>query len=90
MIAPLALPLFPCRRPCSVGVRFERPGAEQSRRTYHCSLLSTSKARHQDGRDDLSSGNYFATWMPGGCQVPSPAGSIEGASVFGQYRRITR
>lgn len=28
--------------------------------------------------------------MPGGCQVPSPAGRMDGASFFGQYRRITR
>lgn len=32
---------------------------------------------------------YCAT-TAGGCQVPSPGGRIEGASLFGQYRRITR
>src|SRR5258708_39661146 len=33
---------------------------------------------------------YFAFTMPGGFQVPSPAGGIEGASVFGRWRRLTR
>jgi hypothetical protein len=33
---------------------------------------------------------YFAITTAGGFQVPSPAGKIDGASVFGQYRRITR
>jgi hypothetical protein len=28
--------------------------------------------------------------MPGGCHVPSPAGRIDGASVFGQYKRIIK
>ncbi len=32
----------------------------------------------------------YPTFIPGGCHVPSPAGNIEGASLFGQYRRITR
>ena len=27
---------------------------------------------------------YFAATSAGGCQVPSPAGRIEGGSVFGQ------
>ena len=30
------------------------------------------------------------SWTAGGCQVPSPAGRIEGGVSFGQYRRITR
>jgi hypothetical protein len=33
--------------------------------------------------------NYFATSMAGGCHFPSPAGRIDGGSVFGQYNRIT-
>jgi hypothetical protein len=33
---------------------------------------------------------YCATLIPGGCHVPWPAGRMEGASVFGQYSRITR
>ncbi len=33
--------------------------------------------------------SYCAT-TAGGCQVPFPAGRIDGASVFGQYRRITK
>jgi hypothetical protein len=33
--------------------------------------------------------HHFATTMAGGCYVPLPAGKMEGASVFGQYRRIT-
>jgi hypothetical protein len=32
----------------------------------------------------------FANWIPGGFQVPSPGGRMEGGSVFGQYRRMTR
>jgi hypothetical protein len=33
---------------------------------------------------------YETRFTPGGCHVPSPAGSIEGASLFGQYNRKTR
>jgi hypothetical protein len=44
----------------------------------------TSGTAHQHGRD-----NYCAT-TAGGCHVPSPAGNMDGASVFGQYRRMTR
>jgi hypothetical protein len=33
---------------------------------------------------------YFATAIAGGFQLPSPGGSTDGGSVFGQYRRITR
>jgi hypothetical protein len=32
----------------------------------------------------------FAATIAGGCHVPSPTGSMEGASLFGQYRRMTR
>ena len=32
---------------------------------------------------------YCTSWMAGGCQLPLPAGRIEGASIFGQYRRKT-
>ena len=28
--------------------------------------------------------------MPGGFEVPSPGGRMDGGSVLGQYRRITR
>lgn len=28
--------------------------------------------------------NYFETTSAGGCQLPSPAGRIEGGAVFGQ------
>lgn len=38
----------------------------------------------------LSRSSYATRFMPGGCHVPSPGGKIEGASVLGQYRRITR
>jgi len=36
--------------------------------------------------------SYFATTIPGGCQVPLPTGRTDTASVagFGQYRRMTR
>ncbi len=34
--------------------------------------------------------SYCATCIAGGCQVPEPGGRMEGGSVFGQYRRITR
>jgi hypothetical protein len=37
-----------------------------------------------------SNDDYCATCIAGGCQVPSPAGRMEGGSVFGQYKRITR
>jgi len=30
----------------------------------------------------LPAGSYFAFTMPGGFQVPSPAGRMEGGSVF--------
>lgn len=33
---------------------------------------------------------YCTCVRPGGFQVPSPGGRIDGASVLGQYRRITR
>ena len=33
---------------------------------------------------------YLAATSAGGCHVPSPAGRIDGGSVFGQYRRMTR
>jgi hypothetical protein len=33
---------------------------------------------------------YCATITAGGFHVPSPGGRIEGGSVFGQYKRITR
>jgi len=32
---------------------------------------------------------YSTRVRPGGFQVPAPGGRIDGASVFGQYRRIT-
>ena len=32
----------------------------------------------------LPGGSYFALTMPGGFQVPSPGGRIEGGSVLGQ------
>jgi hypothetical protein len=38
----------------------------------------------------LSGSFYAARFIPGGFQVPSPGGRIEGGSVFGQYSRITR
>src|ERR1700757_3906353 len=31
----------------------------------------------------------FSFTIPGGCQVPSPGGKIEGGVSLGQYRRIT-
>jgi hypothetical protein len=39
---------------------------------------------------DLWIGIYFATSTAGGCQVPSPAGKIDGGVSLGQYKRITR
>ena len=33
---------------------------------------------------------YTATAIAGGFQVPLPGGKIDGASVFGQYNRMTR
>ena len=33
---------------------------------------------------------YETFCMPGGCQVPSPGGRIEGVVSFGQYNRRTR
>jgi|HubBroStandDraft_2_1064218.scaffolds.fasta_scaffold10562_2 hypothetical protein len=37
-----------------------------------------------------SNDGYCATCIAGGCQVPSPAGRMEGGSVFGQYKRMTK
>ena len=33
---------------------------------------------------------YADRFTSGGCQVPLPGGKIEGGSIFGQYKRITR
>jgi hypothetical protein len=33
---------------------------------------------------------YFAATIPGGFQVPLPAGKIEGGVSLGQYKRITK
>jgi hypothetical protein len=33
---------------------------------------------------------YFDATTPGGSQVPSPGGKIEGGSTLGQYRRMTK
>jgi hypothetical protein len=33
---------------------------------------------------------YETCFTPGGCHDPSPGGRMDGASVFGQYRRIMR
>ena len=34
--------------------------------------------------------HYFDATIPGGFQVPSPGGKIEGGSTLGQYRRMTK
>ena len=50
--------------------------------TDHCLLTTDHFLRHFFAHD--------ACFTAGGCHVPSPGGRIEGASVFGEYRRITR
>ena len=50
--------------------------------------LRLGQARDVNEHPDLLV--YFATTMAGGCHVPLPGGRIDGGSVFGQYRRITR
>ena len=51
-------------------------------------LLPLEQRIEPIGRDEIAH-VYWATWMAGGCHVPPPGGKIEGASVFGQYNRMT-
>ncbi len=49
------------------------------------SALNGFRSRvHPFLRDEDGLEYYFAFTMAGGCQVPSPGGSTDGASVFGQ------
>lgn len=57
----------------------------------HDRLLQANKVALADTDLRISDGShYFDTTSAGGCQLPLPAGRIEGGAVFGQYRRITR
>jgi hypothetical protein len=43
-----------------------------------------------DGKGNKKYMGQFACTIPGGFQVPSPTGRMEGCSTFGQYNRMTR
>ena len=54
-------------------------------------VMTTMIESEGTAEDNASESCYFAAMTtPGGFQVPSPGGRIDGASTFGQYRRITR
>jgi len=63
-----------------------RQGILSAGRTGDEVLQRTARAL----RWPLSGSFYAARFTPGGFQVPSPGGRIEGGSVLGQYSRITR
>ena len=65
----------------------------------HCSAQGARSLRHVLRRLLISTirhaamrwaGPYLVMTRAGGCQVPSPAGRMDGGVSLGQYRRITR
>lgn len=54
------------------------------------STAAVANAGRRGVRVIVASRRYFAATMPGGCQVPSPGGRIDGGVSVGAYSRITR
>lgn len=86
--APLPSAVGPVRAHCRPSTCVtERPKrrSKQSLARRHA-LLRSATCPLQGRTPDC----YFDATIPGGFQVPTPAGRIEGGVSLGQYRRITR